>query len=252
MSIPQNIFQKSIGDLVEENHVLAAVLYYFGISFFKFEQESLAKVCQQFKINPNQVVEELESWASSKEPSEEELFLHPIEVLVEYLKKKHRVFVRQELPFLSNMVSGINAPEGFKGLMEDLRLMFPLFVDDFIHHIHEEENTLFERIQFLQSIEKGDVPLQEAVGIFAQNSILEDAAEHEAHDDEMEGIRKLTNDYLLPSDAPMAIRILYMELQKLEKELVIHAKIENDLLFPKAVTLENDIKKLISKIIQSN
>ena len=29
-------------------------------------------------------------------------------------------------------------------LMADLRIMFPLFVDDFIHHIHEEESRLFK------------------------------------------------------------------------------------------------------------
>ncbi|WP_114749730.1 hemerythrin domain-containing protein [Pleomorphovibrio marinus] len=252
MSIPQNIFQKSIGVLVEENHVMAAVLHYFGISFFNFEQETLANVCGKFKINPKQVMEELEAWAMSKEPSQEELFLHPIEVLVEYLKKKHRVFVRQELPFLSNMVSGINAPRDYKCLLEDMRLMFPLFVDDFIHHIHEEENTLFERIQFLQAIEKGEVSLQKAVKIFSVNSIMALATEHEAHDDEMEGIRKLTSNYSLPPEAPMAMRILYLELQKLEKELVIHAKIENDLLFPKAVELEKEVKRAIILKAQSN
>lgn len=252
MALSGDIFKKSIGDLVSENHVFAAVLHYFGISFFQYERNSLEEVCAKFKVNPYQVIAELENWALSQDPSTEELYLHPIEVLVGYLKKKHRFFVRQELPFLSSMVAGIKTDPSFDGLLADLRLMFPLFVEDFIHHIHEEEDTLFERIHFLQQIEQGRVPLHEAIQIFEVDSIMELAHEHEAHDDEMEGIRKLTANYTLPEVAPIAVRILYQELQKLERELIIHAKIENDLLFPKAVELERELKLSLLQKIKSN
>lgn len=252
MASSSDIYKKSIGDLVSENHVFAAVLHYFGISFFNFERDSLEDVCRKFKVSPSQVVAELENWAMSPDPSTEELYLHPIEVLVGYLKKKHRFFVRQELPFLSSMVSGISSDRFYDPLLSDLRLMFPLFADDFIHHIHEEEDTLFKRIHFLQEIERNSLPLHQAIKVFDMASILDLAKEHEAHDDEMEGIRKLTANYSLEEGAPIAIRVLYHELQKLEHELIIHAKIENDLLFPKAVELEKEVKRSLLQKIKSN
>lgn len=252
MALSDHIFKQSIGDLVSENHVFAAVLHYFGISFFRHERNSLEEVCREFKVNPSQVVAELESWALSPDPTPEELYLHPIEVLVGYLKKKHRYFMRQELPFLSSMVSGIQAEPSYESLLSDLRLMFPLFADDFIHHIHEEEDTLFERIHFLQEIERNRLPLHQAVKVFNVASIIELAEEHEAHDDEMEGIRKLTANYTLNDGAPIAIKVLYHELQKLERELIIHAKIENDLLFPKAMELEKEVKRNLLQKIKSN
>lgn len=246
------MYKRSIADLVNENQGLAAVLHYFGISFFQCEQQSLEEVCRKFKVSPEQVVAELERWAKSKDPSTEELYLHSIEVLVGYLKKKHRFFIRQELPFLSSMVEGIHHLSLYEPLLADLRLMFPLFVDDFIHHVHEEEDTLFNRIFLLQEIDKNITPLETAVKIFDESSILDLAEEHEVHDDEMQGIRKLTANYHLPADAPIAIKILYLELQKLEQELIIHAKIENDLLFPKAVELEKEVKRNILLKIKSN
>lgn len=249
MAVPKNIPEISIGDLVEQNYVFAAVLHFFGISFFQYEEKSLAEVCKKFKVNPLQIMAELETWAMKKEPTNEELFLHPIEVLVEYLKKKHHFFLRHELPFLSNMISGICSEKKYEGLLADMRLMFPLFVDDFIHHIHEEESTLFRRISLLQQIERGDYKLVDALTILDTIPISELAERHEVHDDEMEGIRKLTSDYLLPPPAPVAIKVLYHELQNFEKELVIHARIENDLLFPKAIELEKEVKrKQINKI----
>lgn len=252
MHASDNKHKKSIAALVKENHVLAEVLHYFGISFFEHEQHSLEDVCAKYRVNPSQVIAELEAWASRVEPTTEELFLHPIEVMVGYLKKKHRFFIRQALPFLTSMVEGVDLGIGRKSLMTDLRLMFPLFVDDFIHHIHDEEDSLFERIAMLQDIDSGSVPLSEAVKIFTLPSIQKMAAEHEAHDDEMRGIRKLTNDYQVTNSSVLSMRILYLELQKLESELKIHAKIENDLLFPKAVELEKEVKRKLSLQIKSN
>ena len=252
MGFSGDMYKRSIADLVSENQGLAAVLHYFGISFFKCEQQTLEEVCRNFKVSPEQVVAELERWAKSKDPTTDELYLHSIEVLVGYLKKKHRFFIRQELPFLSSMVEVIDHLSPYESLLADLRLMFPLFVDDFIHHIHEEEDTLFDRIFLLQEIEKNITPMDTAVKIFEKSSILDLAEEHEAHDDEMEGIRKLTTDYQLPADAPIAIKILYLELQKLEQELIVHSKIENGLLFPKAVELEKDVKRKLLLKIKSN
>src|SRR5690606_2588507 len=141
--------------------------------------------------------QELESWAAKKEPTPEELYLHPIEVLVEYLKKKHHYFLRHELPFLSSMVAGIRPEKKYESLLSDMRLMFPLFVDDFIHHIHEEETTLIRRINLLHQIERGEYNSAEAIKLLDSTPICDFAVEHEAHDDEMEGIRRLTANYKL-------------------------------------------------------
>ena len=85
-----------------------------------------------------------------------------------------------------------------------------------------------------------------------KNSLQKCAIEHEAHDDEMEGIRKLTRDYQLEENAPLTMKVLYHELQNFEKELSIHAKIEDELLFPKAVELEKEALRRIRKQIQTH
>ncbi|WP_268035070.1 hemerythrin domain-containing protein [Algoriphagus sp. PAP.12] len=249
MQTEQNFNKLLVGDLVSENYVFASVLHYFGISFYQYPTHSLEQVCKKHRVRPNQLISELESWAARKEPTTEELYLNPIEVLVAYLKKKHYYFVRQELPFLSNLISGISPEQEFQGLMNDLRIMFPLFVEDFIHHIHEEESRLFKRIELLQDIEDGNFALHDALTILKKDPIKSLADEHEIHDDEMQGIRKLTSDYTLAEDAPLTMKVLYHELQNFEQELIIHAQIEDELLFPKAIELEKEaIRKITNKI----
>ncbi|GMQ26909.1 iron-sulfur cluster repair di-iron protein [Algoriphagus sp. oki45] len=252
MKLNPGFEKNSVGELVSENYVFAAVLHYFGISFYQYPTDSLEKVCRKHKVNPQQLVAELEAWAEQKDPSVEDLYLNPIELLVAYLKKKHYYFVRQELPFLSNMVSGITADSKYVSLMADLKIMFPMFVEDFIHHIHEEESRMFKRIELLQDIEDGNFRTQDALVILEKDPIRLLADQHEIHDDEMQGIRQLTKDYFLDEDAPLTMRVLYHELQNFEKELSIHAKIEDELLFPKAVQLEVEALRKIRKQIQTN
>jgi regulator of cell morphogenesis and NO signaling len=85
-----------------------------------------------------------------------------------------------------------------------------------------------------------------------KNSLQRFAIEHEAHDDEMEGIRKITRDYALSSDAPLHVKVIYSELTAFEKSLKTHARIENEILFPKAMMLENGVKKLFEAKVKYN
>jgi regulator of cell morphogenesis and NO signaling len=77
-------------------------------------------------------------------------------------------------------------------------------------------------------------------------SIQNLAIGHDIDDDEMQGIRKITNDYCLDTlDNNLHLRVVYAELQRFEKELCTHARIENEILFPKALMLEKEVKRML-------
>ena len=78
------------------------------------------------------------------------------------------------------------------------------------------------------------------------------AMEHQEHDDDMHGIRQLTNDYKVPSEASLHLRVVFAELKRLELELQIHASVENDILFPKALSLEHSVRQMIGQTISLN
>jgi regulator of cell morphogenesis and NO signaling len=71
---------------------------------------------------------------------------------------------------------------------------------------------------------------------------------HEAHDNEMNGIRSLTENYQLPADVDLFTFILFRELEDFENQLRQHAIIENHLLFPKALRLENEVRWRLDQI----
>ena len=66
-------------------------------------------------------------------------------------------------------------------------------------------------------------------------------AEHRAAGNELYAIRSESNNYVPPEDACMTYRVSYQELQQFEKDLHQHVHLENNILFPKAIALEQEL-----------
>ena len=234
---------KRIADLVDQNYVHAYVLFYFGIRFFDYSEKTLEQVCQERGLKVEQVVRELESPTHLQE-ADLPLVTYPIDLIIEYLKHSHFLFIKHKLPYIARLVENFKADhDDFQTVERDLKIVFPLFVEDFIEHIYEEEDTLFVYIQALERASKGKFNSSKLFYTMEKNSIQKFAMEHEAHDDELEGIRKITKDYTLGPDAPLHIKVMYNELKSFEKSLITHARIENGILFPKAMALESKVKQ---------
>lgn len=243
---------KRISQLVEENYVHAYVLYYFGIRFDDYPEHTLENVCAERGLNLKQVVKELESPGLLRE-EQVPLVTYPVDLIIEYLKHAHFMFIKHKLPYIARLVNDFKAEHDDYRLVErDLKVVFPLFVEDFIHHIYEEEDTLFRYILALDRASKGKYIPTRLYYLIEKHSVQKFAIEHEVHDDEMEGIRRITSDYTLPPLAPLHVKVIYNELKEFEKSLITHARIENDILFPKAMALEAKVKQQFFDSIRFN
>jgi regulator of cell morphogenesis and NO signaling len=236
-----------ISELVDLNYVHAYVLFYFGISFYEYSEKTLDQVCKDKGLRIEQVVRELESPTHLKE-ADLPLVSYPIDLIIEYLKHSHFLFVKHKLPYIARLVESFKANhDDYTSVERDLKIVFPLFVEDFIQHIYKEEDTLFSFIQALERASKGQYLPAKLYYLMEKNSVQKFAMEHDVHEDEMEGIRKITNNYTLSAKAPLHVKVLYNELKAFEQNLITHARIENEILFPKAMALENRVKHVFAE-----
>lgn len=238
---------------MDQENVRAYVLYYFGIKFYEYSEQTLEQVCLEKGLKLDQVLRELESPTENFQEADLPLVSYPIDLIIEYLKHAHFVFVKHKLPFMARLVDSFKADhKELEPVERDLKELFPLFLEDFIHHIYEEEDTLFRYIRILEKASKGTYNPSQLYYLMEKNSLQRFAMDHEAHDDEMRGIRRITNDYTLGSEAPLHVKVIYSELKGFEKNLKTHARIENEILFPKAMMLENQVKKLFEEKVKYN
>ena len=235
---------RRIGDLVDQNNIRAYVLYYFGIKFYEYSEHTLEQVCKEKSLRLEQVVRELESPSENFKEAELPLISYPIDLIIEYLKHAHFLFVKHKLPYIARLVESFKANHKEYDMVEkDLKTVFPLFLEDFIHHIYEEEDTLFKYINMLERAQKHTANPSKLYYMIERSTLQHFAVDHEVHDDEMEGIRRITKDYYVSPSAPLHVKVIYSELIEFEKSLKTHARIENEILFPKAMALENKVKQ---------
>jgi len=232
-----------ICELVDRNYIHAYVLFYFGIRFYDYSTLTLGQVCMQRGLKVEHVIREMESPTYLRE-ADLPLVSYPIDLIIEYLKHTHFLFIKHKLPYIARLVESFkaNAPE-FEPVERDLKIVFPLFVKDFIEHIYLEEDTLFRFIRMLDRAARQNYVPTQLYYLLEKNSVQSFAMEHDVHDDEMEGIRSITRDYAINVTDPLHVKVLYNELKAFANSLTTHARIENEILFPKAMELEEKVKQ---------
>ncbi|MEO0332543.1 MAG: hypothetical protein AAF223_12810 [Bacteroidota bacterium] len=125
-------------------------------------------------------------------------------------------------------------------------------MEELIHHIYEEEDDFFSYVIGLQVASQNGKPTSELYLSMEKRSIQDFAIHHDMDDDEMEGIRQITNGYTTDGIDSLHLRVVYAELQKFERELCVHASVENEILFPKALMLEKQVQKIMRAKVRLN
>ena len=147
---------RRIGDLVDQDNVRAHVLYYFGIRFYEYSEQTLEEVCRAKGLKLEQVIRELEFPGANFREADLPLISYPVDLIIEYLKHAHFLFVKHKLPYIGRLVDSFSSNDSrFEHVAKDLKILFPLFLEDFIHHIYEEEDTLFKYIKLLDRASTG-------------------------------------------------------------------------------------------------
>ena len=159
--------------------------------------------------------------------------------LIVHILDKHHVFTKSEMNRLDSLIAKVVAAHGERHseLLSVRDLLGQLF-DDLRPHMFKEEQILFPYIVELeQSI------LQQRPGPFApfgnlNNPIRMMMMEHDAAGEILRELRKVTSDYSVPSDGCISYQTLYLAIEEFEQDLHEHIHLENNILFPKAMALE--------------
>lgn len=249
MNLVQN---KKIKELISENYLYASVLYFFGIEFYNYQEDTLEQICRQKGLQVSSVIKKLEEKVNGEDKSDLSLIDFPLDLLIEYLKHSHHFFVKQKLPYLARCIDKIDLRQTNIALAKDLKFVFPLFLEDFIKHIYEEEDELFSYILDLQKVMNDKLNINQVYYKMEKYTIHDFAIAHSTEEDEMCGMRKITNNYDLSDCDNIFMKIILSELRVLDHDLKIHAKIEDEILFPKALLLEQEVKEKVRKTIFTN
>ena len=235
------VFEQTVEEVVDENYVYARALHYLGIDFFENSDKKLVEVCEEHGLNKKQLIKSFYEFDSSPRISYKELSSYPIELLIAYLKHIHHIFIKENLPYIVHLAKAFDN--------NVLRNVMPECVEDIIRHIYEEEDTTFKYIHVLHEINKGQEKAPASRLMAFQFFSLSDELAHHEGVDELAAIRTL---FGLLEKSNLRGRVLLSELKSFDREMVYHAAIENQILFPKAISLEKEVLRKVSALSKLN
>lgn len=203
---------------------------------------SLNMACANRKLDANSLVRDLLDLVSectnpsSRTPTTSTNWLvAPLQELCDHIEQTHHVYLRDELPRLSERIEKIAAVHGEEH--PELHRLAQVFLGlraELEQHMMKEERILFPAIrQTENALTLPSFPF----GTMA-NPIRMMEHEHENAGQALAQLREITNDYELPDDACNTYRATFDALQRLERDLHEHIHKENYILFPRAQKLE--------------
>jgi len=159
--------------------------------------------------------------------------------LIVHILNKHHVFTKSEMERLELLIAKVVTAHAEKHpeLLAVRDLLAQLF-DDLRPHMFKEEQILFPYIVELEQSILQQRPRPFAPFGSVNNPIGMMMVEHDAAGEILRELRKVTADYAVPSDGCISYQTLYLAIEEFEQDLHQHIHLENNILFPKAIALE--------------
>ena len=158
--------------------------------------------------------------------------------LTRHIIDRHHGYVRRESPRIHALLDKVCQKHGGShGELLEIRTLFTGLDAELSQHMAKEERILFPYIGALAG------PAAPA-GCFGsvENPIAAMVADHEDAGGILSEIRALTNQYTVPDGACPTFRALYGALEEFERDLHWHVHLENNILFPRAISAERALR----------
>jgi len=237
------IEQKTLAEIVIENPSAAKLFEEVHLDFCCKGKRTLEAACKEAKIDVGNIRYELEELDYLKKSVviDQNFNNMELDALVDHIINKHHAYVIENMPMIVSHLRKVAFKHGEKHPENiQIALKFEEISNELESHMRKEEMILFPYIKKLVQIKKNSNQ-SAIVNSFINNPIKVMEHEHETVGNLMLEIRKLSNDFTPPANACTTYKLSYNELREFEEDLHHHIHLENNILFPKATTLEDEL-----------
>lgn len=230
-----------IGELVADDYRTASVFKRHGIDFCCNGNKTIADACTRKEIESGRLLQELEEATRQADTQAVDYKSWPLDLLADYIEKKHHRYVDARLteisPFLEKIVRvhGDRHPE-----LAEVEQLFKESAGELTVHMKKEEFMLFPYIRKMVHAGKEGITVQAPFGT-VQNPIQAMMHDHDGEGERFRKIAELTDNYTPPADACNTYRVTLSLLREFEEDLHLHIHLENNILFPGAVAMEESM-----------
>jgi regulator of cell morphogenesis and NO signaling len=237
--------EHTIGSIAAQDYRAADVFEQAGIDFCCKGDRSIAAACKEKKIPVEKLISRLQQAVEAPDDKERPVINYPswpLDLLADYIEKKHHRYVSSQIPIIKSFlekiiqVHGASHPE-----LSAIKKQFDACAGELTSHMKKEELLLFPFIRkMVEATQTGTKNATPAFGT-VQNPIRMMMHEHDTEGERFRRIKELSGGYTMPEDACNTYKVAFASLHAFEEDLHLHIHLENNILFPQSMKLEQSL-----------
>ncbi|MBN8851891.1 MAG: iron-sulfur cluster repair di-iron protein [Sphingobacteriales bacterium 50-39] len=232
---------ETLGEIAAKDLRKAQVFKKYGLDFCCGGKKTVQEACAEKGLDVTRVEQELALAGKERDTRPIPYNDWSLGFLADYIVNTHHSYVRKNLPDIRTYALKVMRVHGSRH--PELASVYELVEQVYAElnaHMGVEEKALFPYIKALALIGQGG-RMEEKLPFTAGTPIRRMELDHETVGNALASIRTLTNDYALPEDACASYSLLYRMLDEFEEDLHLHVHLENNILFPKTLELEEQL-----------
>jgi regulator of cell morphogenesis and NO signaling len=239
---------QTLAEIVTKDHRTASLFEKYHLDFCCKGKRTLNQACSDQNISTEELIKELTYVKSVHHVNDESQKFDSLSLteLAEYIVAAHHTYVKREMPPLLTYLQKITSKHGERHPeLYKITALFTALKEEMEMHMQKEELILFPRIKETEkyaTMQDGHLQFN-LTYLRSPISVMEQ--EHDHAGSIMAEIRDLSNNYTPPADACTTYKLAYSTLEAFEKDLHQHVHLENNILFPKAISLFKNFNETI-------
>lgn len=232
----------TLGFIVAENALAARVLQRYGMDFCCGGGKTLEEACREKGVSAAEVIREIQASKRTAANDGTDAARMKLDDLTRYIEKVHHRYTEDSTQLISRNLERLETVHGERHPeLNEIKTIFAEMTGHLAVHMKKEELMLFPYIRKLVNMGK------DALGKSVFGSVASPVAammnDHDHEGERLQALARLTDNYRVPADGCNTYKATYAAMQELEADLHMHIHLENNVLFPGAVEMENGYKE---------
>lgn len=234
-----------MAEVIHLNYLLIPIIGRFGIEL-GFGNRTISEICEKNEIELSFFLEILNSYHNQDYFAEDQFQNYSLELIIGYLQKTHHYYQNTKIPELEEMVDNFIQSSSDQNKINNKLIadFFENYKQELIRHLNQEESNLFPYTKELEGALSTGTISEELIQKIKTNFIDHNDEEHNHLEEKLFDLKNLIIKFLPPVKRKDILEKLLIELFRLENDLNDHSRIEDKVLIPKIVQLEQKVLAL--------
>src|SRR5947209_3315264 len=220
-----------------------------GIDYCCGGGKSLQTACADAQVRLADVVGSLEkdTFQTACSGASADFKNQSLQEVIEHVVTRHHGYVRQEIPRLQQLFKKVTSVHGSKHPeLADIQQHFQALAAELTTHMMKEEHVLFPYIAGMEQAFSQGTSARKPIFGTVSNPVHMMEMEHDSAGALLKEISAASGVYTPPENACFSYRTLYTGLKDFEADLHQHIHLENNILFPRAIALEEQVNAAVN------